>query len=181
MTAGPSLLRMAGSWFGGNTKEVANKTADIVEQVRNLPGDQAQKHVDQMVKAMPAEQQAELEKLANEAARIKSEQKQAELQAGVQMHADSMETIRSEYAHGDDYVKHTRPMLARRSFWAGTIYVFITTTIAIVHSFLGASPGEPAAVFAGPDMGIAGALYSPCVWYFTMRTTDKVFGKKVGI
>src|SRR3990167_9464420 len=46
--------------------------------------------------------------------------------------AQQQETIRSELAQSDEYTKRTRPMLARRSWWAVTGYVGVSLISAAV-------------------------------------------------
>ncbi len=164
---GPGLIRAVGSLFGGKTKDVADTVAGIADSVKGLPGDVARREFASKVETLPPEAAIELRKLAIEAERIRAEQAQAELMAETDRYAESQRTIRTELELGDDFVKRTRPLVARRSFAVGTGYVLVTELARLVATFFPVGTGT-----GGADPAIAGILFGPCVWYFTMRTAD---------
>ena len=187
LTVGPSVIRAIGGLFGGKTKDVADTVAGIADKVRGLPADRQQQEFANQLNNLPPDALVELKKIALESDKIKAEQEQAKLAAQTEQHAQSMETIRTEAIHGTDYVKETRPTIARRSFIAGTVYVLLAEGVKLatdlVHFFnqpditnqvqaLSEASTTTALLLQGADPAIAGILYGPCVWYMTMRTAD---------
>lgn len=170
LSAGPTVLRMIGKLFGGKTEGVADQVAAFADQVKGLPADKAQQEFNQRLAYLPPEAQVELKKIALESERIQAEQEQARLQADTDQHLGSQETIRAEIIHGDEYVAHTRPKIARLSAYLGLSYLFIAEVASRV-----AEPFD--IVIAGADPAVAGVLLGPCVYYMTMRTFD-AFSKK---
>jgi hypothetical protein len=83
-------------------------------------------------------------------------------------HHEQQETIRTGDTAGDEYVRRTRPKIARQS-WAGTaIYVFTTELIqAFGHG-------------QGADWSLAVVMLSPAAAYFGFRTWDK-FSPNFGV
>jgi len=73
------------------------------------------------------------------------------------------ETIRAELAQSDEYTKRTRPMLARRSWWAVLAYV----AAGVISAGVTAIPDVPT------DWAILTVLASPVLTYMGVRTFDK--------
>jgi cation transport ATPase len=73
------------------------------------------------------------------------------------------ETIRAELAQSDEYTKRTRPMLARRSWWAVLAYV----GAGVISAGVTAIPDVPT------DWAILTVLASPVLTYMGVRTFDK--------
>lgn len=94
----------------------------------------------------------------------------AELEAETARHAASQETIRTEAEHGTDYVKETRPRIARISGYSTVLYCLVAETARLITEAWGGSLG-------GADVAVAAVLFSPCGTYMTMRTFDG-FSKK---
>ncbi len=94
--------------------------------------------------------------LQSELARIQSDDKQF---------SESQSTIRTEMEHGNDYVKETRPRMARGSFMAGTCYILVAETARLISAAYGGD-------INGADTAIAATLYGPAGFYMTMRTVD---------
>ena len=77
--------------------------------------------------------------------------------------AQQQETIRSELAQSDEYTKRTRPMLARRSWWAVTGYV----GVSLISAAVTAIPDVPI------EWAVLTVLASPVLTYMGVRTFDK--------
>lgn len=167
LTVGPSVVRMIGGLFGGKTEEVANKVASFADTIKGQPAGEQQQAMKQMLDTLPPEAIVEIKKIANEAARIEAEREANRLNAETAQHAAAMETIRTEAVHGDEFVKHTRPKIARQSFWIGSMYVLVFELLRVYGEFKQVE-------LPGADLSLAGALFAPCVWYITMRTGDAV-------
>lgn len=89
----------------------------------------------------------------------------AELEAETTRHTESQKTIRAEAEHGTDYVKETRPRIARLSGYATIIYCLVAETARLITEAWGGT-------LAGADVAVAAVLFSPCGTYMTMRTFD---------
>lgn len=76
-------------------------------------------------------------------------------------HAEQQQTIRTGDTAADEYVRHTRPMMARASFWVGTLY-------ALGFELLGAFD-----VGGGADPVLLATLLAPAGAYLGFRTWDK--------
>ena len=74
-------------------------------------------------------------------------------------HRQQQETIRSGDNAEDQYVRHTRPMMARQSWYATALYVLI---FELIHAF------KPEA--AGAQFEIAMVLLSPAAAYIGFRS-----------
>lgn len=77
-------------------------------------------------------------------------------------HEQTQSTVRSGDNAHDEYVRHTRPMMARQSWYA---------TAAYVIGFEAAKAAELASV--GASMELAMLLLGPAAVYLGMRTVDK--------
>lgn len=98
------------------------------------------------------------------------ERHKAELEAETAQHAESQKTIQTEAEHGTDYVKNTRPKIARLSGYATIVYCLVFETGRLIAEAWGGTLG-------GADVAVAAILFSPCGTYMTMRTFDG-FSKK---
>lgn len=90
------------------------------------------------------------------------EMKQLELEDQQAAHHEQQETIRGGDNASDEYVRHTRPRIARQSWFA---------TIAYCIGFEGAQALGGA---TGADPTIAGILIAPAGAYMGFRTADKL-------
>lgn len=91
----------------------------------------------------------------------------AQLAAETSQHSETQQTARAEQLSGDEYVRRTRPMLARSSAYSTFLYAIVT---GVVFPFTDST-------LPGPDAFIIGALFSPCLAYMGARSIDS-FSKK---
>lgn len=171
---GPSVIRSISSLFGGN--KTADKVADIVESVGQLtlkPQDKVAA-VAQQIAALPPEillgleqLKVELEKEQTRRLELENQRYSAQLSDQQASHSETQTTIRAGDAATDEYVRRTRPQMARRSFYIGSGYVLL---MAMLEAF-----GKG----AGPDWYIAMTVYTPALSYMGLRTIDGFapFGK----
>lgn len=106
-------------------------------------------------------QDGELAKMANE-----TRLRELELADGQSAHSEQQDTIKNGDNASDEYVRHTRPMMARQSWYGGLLYIF---------GF------EIAKVFAygtGAQFEIAMTILAPALAYMGFRTLDKFTGWK---
>lgn len=167
LTAGPTILRMVGNLFGGKTQEVANTVAEVADKVQGLPDSERQKQMQAAIENLPPEARVELAKIANEAQKISAEREAHQLDAETARNQAAQETIRAEVNSGDEYVRRARPKIAIRSFNLTAAYILVFEAMRVIGKFAGVE-------VPGADVTIAGALISPCVWWVTMRTGDKI-------
>lgn len=170
LTVGPAVIRTVGELFGGKAKETADKVANVVDAVKGKPRQTAEAEIRQALRALPPEQQVELQRLQVRLEEIAADREKARLAADTEQFTQSQATIRAEVEHGTEYVKETRPWIARSSYKAGTAYVLVSTIAHLIGKAWGAD--LPAA-----DMAVAATLYSPVGFYMTMRTMDAFSAK----
>ncbi|CAB4168672.1 hypothetical protein UFOVP580_9 [uncultured Caudovirales phage] len=84
-------------------------------------------------------------------------------------HRQQQETIRNGDSSADPYVRQTRPLIARQSWWGTLAYV-------IGFELLKAFKPET----SGPEVEIALLLIAPAGAYMGFRTADRIWGKKNG-
>lgn len=115
--------------------------------------------------AAKAQAQLELAKMAQdgELARMADETRRRELELvdGQQAHKEQQETIRSGDNASDEYVRHTRPMMAHQSWYAGAAFIFGFEAAKV------AGHGE------GASFEIAITVLAPALAYMGFRTFDK--------
>lgn len=172
---GPAMIRGIASLFGGS--ETANKVADIVEQVSGvgMTAEQQQAAIERQLGGIysPA-QRAELEKLKLELE--KEQTRRLELERADQQaeQASTQQTIREGDGAKDEFVRHTRPLMARQSWQAGALYIVLFTVLSAFGK------GD------GPDFEMAMLMLTPAWAYMGLRTLDgfaphpKASGQKVG-
>jgi len=78
-------------------------------------------------------------------------------------HAEQQATIRAGDTASDEYVRKTRPMIARQSWWATIIYI------------IGFELGKAFGYGDGAVMELALTLIAPAGAYLGFRTADKIF------
>lgn len=101
-------------------------------------------------------QDGELSKMAND-----TRLRELELTDTQSAHTEQQDTIKNGDNASDEYVRHTRPMMARQSWYGGLIYIF---------GF------EIAKVFThgtGAQFEIAMTILAPSLAYMGFRTLDK--------
>jgi hypothetical protein len=172
---GPAMIRGIASLFGGS--DTANKVADMVEQVSGvgMTAEQQQASIERQLGGIisPAEY-AELQKLKVELE--KEQTRRLELERADQQaeQATTQQTIREGDGAKDEYVRHTRPLMARQSWASGALYIVLFT---VLKSF---GYGD------GPDFEMAMLMLTPAWAYMGLRTLDgfaphpKASGQKVG-
>lgn len=183
LTAGPSLIRMAGQLFGDSKAPgVSEHLAQAVEAASGMSPTAAQSHVEQTVSKMPSEDVAVVMQLKVKLEEIASQREQNRFTHELGMHTATQETIRTEAVHGTDYVKETRPKMARLSGYAGTAYILISELLHRAAPLLNHMEGEQLITYtvtAASPM-IAGVLYGPLFTYMGMRTVDSFSKWKQG-
>lgn len=101
-------------------------------------------------------------------AEIQANLQLAQISADTSRHSQTEQTARAEQQSGDEYVRRTRPGLARKSAYATFGYAVATGVIfPVVNAF---STG--AGALPGPDGFIISALFAPCLTYMGVRTID---------
>jgi hypothetical protein len=101
-------------------------------------------------------QDGELARMANETKLKELEYKDTQAE-----HHEQQESIRSGDNASDEYVRHTRPLMARQSWYGGALY---------------AIGFEAAKVFGygtGADLEIGLVIMAPALAYMGFRTADK--------
>lgn len=165
LAVGPALIRMVGGMFGGKAAEVANKVADVADSVKGIPAGMAKMQMAKAIANLTPAEQSELNKITVQLAEIERDREAIRLKADTDQFNTSQETIRKEMDTGDEYVKHTRPMMARISTYTGLGYMLLAEIISRVAQFNGKA-------ISGADVALAGTLLGPAGFYMTMRTVD---------
>lgn len=165
---GPGLLRSVGGLLGGKAKNTADTIATLTEQVGNAaagtsPADKADV-LSASIQRLPAEHQVELTRILKEAEtsarRLAVERDLATLKDKQHQHEQTQATIRQGDQGKDEYVRHTRPAMARQSCWATLGYVLL---LEILQAFGRGS---------GASWELAALLASPALTYLGLRTMD---------
>ena len=81
--------------------------------------------------------------------------------------AEQQLTIRTGDTANDEYVRHTRPMMARQSWYATMLYV---VGFELLKAFK--------VTIIGADMNLAMIIIAPAAAYLGFRTFDKKWGAK---
>ncbi|MET5288101.1 hypothetical protein WH835_11175 [Raoultella planticola] len=173
LKAGPSLVRTVGGWFGGDsaTAKAADSVASIVETVNGAinPADQ-QRVLEQKLAQLPPEQLVQLETLKVQLQQFQLERDKALLADQQAAHHEQQETIRNGDNATDEYVRQTRPLMARLSLYSSIAYVMVMS--------LGQQAGAVAGAFGhafsmpAPDWDISLMLATPALGYLGFRTLD---------
>lgn len=96
-----------------------------------------------------------------------AQQEQADIRRHLEaIHRETQTTIRAGDVALDDYVRRTRPQIARQS-WAAVIAYCLGSWV--VHAWTGSTLFDPY---------IASILSAPAWAYLGMRTADKIFTKE---
>ncbi len=161
LKVGPAAIRGISSLFGGS--ETADKVAGMVEQVDNALGmtkEQKEIALTRELQKLPPESLVELERFKIEME--KEVTRRIELQLGDKQaeHHETQTTIRNGDNADDEYVRQTRPKIARQSFWMMCLYVFLFEGL----SALGV--GDGANIYVALTIGAFAYAY------FGLRTMD---------
>ncbi|EKN6166714.1 hypothetical protein HV077_07945 [Citrobacter freundii] len=171
LKAGPSVMRTVGSWFGGDTAKTADSVAGIVESVNGAINPQDQQRVlEQKLAQLPPEQFVQLESLKVQLEQYQLERDKSLLADQQAAHHEQQETIRNGDNATDEYVRQTRPRMARLSLYSSIAYVMLMS----VGQQAGAVAGAYGHAFSmpAPDWDIALMLASPALGYLGFRTLD---------
>lgn len=119
--------------------------------------------IDSAVRGATPEQMAALRKIdADLKTRLREldvEQRRAELADDQSQQHEQQETLRNGDNAQDEYVRHTRPMIVRQSWYAGLLYLF---ACEIWHRL---DPSVP-----GVDVYVLLTIWSPVLAYFGFRS-----------
>ncbi len=126
---GPAMIRGIASLFGGS--DTANKVADMVEQVSGIgfTAEQQQANIEQQLMRLPPEAIADLQKLKVELEKEQTRRLELQLADQQSEQATTQQTIREGDTNHDEYVRHTRPLMARQSWQMSAIYVVLFTVL----------------------------------------------------
>lgn len=159
--AGPTLIRGIAGLFGGS--DTATKVADIVETVGQLglgKTDSEAMIAKRLEQAFTPEQFIELQRLKGKLEEEETRRQQLALADRQSEQAETQATIRAGDVATDDYVRHTRPLLARQSWYGAGLYVLALSGLqAFGHG-------------AGPDVTVLLTLLTPAFAYLGLRTLD---------
>ncbi len=154
---GPAAIRGISSMFGGN--ETADKVADAVEKADAMFGatkEQKTLSITRDLQSLPPESFVELQRINAELEKEKTRRQELTLADNQAEHHETQETIRAGDKAEDPYIRKTRPLMARQSFWGMIAYIFIFEAIkACVPTANGADPwmaltiGTPAFAYLG--------------------------------
>lgn len=172
---GPALIRGVAGLFGGS--DTANKVADMVEQVSGIGLTAAQQQAsieEQLGRITDPTALVELQKLKVELEKEQTRRQELQLADSQAEQTTTQQTISEGDGAKDEYVRHTRPLMARQSWQMSAIYVVL---FSVLKAF---GYGD------GPDFDMVLLLLTPAWAYLGLRTLDgfaphpKASGQKVG-
>jgi TolA-binding protein len=158
---GPALIRGIAGAFGGS--DTANKVADMVEQVSGIGLTAAQQQAsieEQLGRITDPAALVELQKLKNEMEKEQTRRQELQLADRQSEQHETQETIRSGDNATDTYVRNTRPLMARQSWYVTALYVLAFEGLKV------AGYGD------GADLGMVAMLSTPAWAYLGLRTLD---------
>lgn len=161
LQVGPSVIRGISSLFGGS--ETADKVAEAVEKVDSVIGmskDQKEVAITRQLQSLPPEAMVDLKRLEVEMQKEVTRRQELALQDKQAEHHETQTTIRNGDNADDEYVRQTRPKIARQSFWMMCLYVFLFEGL----SALGV--GDGANIYVALTIGAFAYAY------FGLRTMD---------
>jgi len=126
--------------------------------------------LEQKLAQLPPEQLVQLETLKVQLQQFQLERDKAQMADQQAAHHEQQETIRNGDNATDEYVRQTRPLMARLSLYSSIAYVMIMS--------LGQQAGAVAGAFGHafsmpePDWDIALMLATPALGYLGFRTLD---------
>ncbi|KLI66952.1 hypothetical protein VVYB158_15380 [Vibrio vulnificus CladeA-yb158] len=161
LQAGPSVIRGISSLFGGNeTAENLAKAVEAVDGAVSMSKEQKQIALTRELQAMPPEALVDLERVKVEMEKEITRRQELALQDKQAEHHETQETIRAGDKAADEYVRQTRPKMARQSFLYMVLYVFLFEGLRV--NGLG----------VGADIYIALTIGSIAFAYHGLRTVD---------
>ncbi|WP_265436074.1 hypothetical protein [Aeromonas media] len=158
---GPALIRGIAGLFGGS--DTANTVADMVEQVSGIGLTAAQQQAsieEQLGRITDPAVLVELQKLKNEMEKEQTRRQELQLADRQSEQHETQETIRSGDNATDTYVRNTRPLMARQSWYVTALYVLAFEGLKV------AGYGD------GADLGMVAMLSTPAWAYLGLRTLD---------
>lgn len=158
---GPALIRGVAGLFGGS--DTANKVADMVEQVSGIGLTAAQQQAsieEQLGRITDPTALVELQKLKVELEKEQTRRQELQLADSQAEQTTTQQTIREGDGNKDEYVRHTRPLMARQSWQMSAIYVVL---LSVLKAF---GYGD------GPDFDMVLLLLTPAWAYLGLRTLD---------
>ncbi|MEG0010376.1 MAG: hypothetical protein RR721_20250 [Aeromonas sp.] len=158
---GPAFIRGIAGMFGGS--KTADKVADMVEQVSGIGLTAAQQQAsieEQLGRITDPAVLVELQKLKNEMEKEQTRRQELELQDRQAEQHETQETIRNGDAATDTYVRNTRPLMARQSWYVTALYVLAFEGLAV------------AGYGTGADLSMVAMLSTPAWAYLGLRTLD---------
>ena len=156
----PNIIK----FFTGSDKDaaVAQKVVDIASAVTGAKSpEEAIQRIHASSEAQLAFQQAALAQ--------EGELEKARLAADVAFQQQAQESGRIEAQSADEYVRRTRPGIARASFAAGVVYAFIT---GVLFPLLKAWEQFSGTNLPGLDAYVLGALYAPALTFMGVRSFE---------
>lgn len=149
LTLGPEAIKFIGSKFGKS--KVADLAADVVSLVGNsyINPEAKQAALEQNLKRLSPEELDEL-----------LEMRTVLEQEASKRHQATQDTIQNGDNAKDQYVRQTRPLLARLSMYASILYAFGFEALAAVGTGNGAS------------FDVLLWLFAPALTYMGVRTID---------
>jgi len=158
---GPALIRGIAGLFGGS--DTANKVADMVEQVSGIGLTAAQQQAsieEQLGRITDPAVLVELQKLKSEMEKEQTRRLELQLADRQSEQHETQETIRNGDTATDTYVRNTRPLMARQSWYVTALYVLAFEGLAVAD--LG----------TGADLSMVAMLSTPAWAYLGLRTLD---------
>jgi len=155
------LLGLAGSIATGN---IPGGVAAVASMIGEATGESDPMKALKVLQTDPASM-IRLEEIAsvNEADIRKHHREMLELQLkdDQSYHITQQDTIQKGDAATDEFVRHTRPSMARQSWWGGAIYIAV---LEICKAF---NYGT------GADVALAATIFAPAMAYMGFRSWDK--------
>lgn len=160
--SGPALIRGIGGLFDDNTATVANSVAALTERVTKTTHPQME--MEQALKNLPSESLLTLQNVAKELdvakARIEADKAARTLQSTETLHQQTQATLQNGDNASGEYVRQTRPKMARFSGYSGALYIIITELCSVIDK------GD------GANWELASILFTPLLAYMGLRTAD---------
>lgn len=169
----PLVALLLQNGLGLLSNAVLAKGKEWVEEKTGLDIEAAIKTPDGLASLRQAEMAHEemLLKLRVEDNRITAELEKSRIVGDVAFQSQAQQTARIDAQSTDEYVRRTRPSIARKSFYMGSGYAIITGVIfPIINSLAGAE-------LPPLDPYILGAIYSPCLTLMGVRSVES-FSRK---
>ncbi|WP_345859301.1 hypothetical protein [Shewanella algae] len=167
--SGPDIIRGIGSFFGDDGAKTADKVAGLVDIATGRPN--PQQSLEQAMSNLSPKELLQLEQLARD---CEAELARIEANRQTTLHQQTQQTIRAGDASPDEYVRNTRPKIARQSWYFTAAYCLVMSVLAVFDK------GD------GPSIDIAMLLISGAWTYMGLRTLDgfaphpKGSGQKMG-